>query len=113
HLQCGGREVQDAADAGRDEGVGDALGRGGRRGDDGQRDLAVLDDVDQGGDRAHLVSPDDRADEVRVGVDDGGDLDAPGAEALVGGQCRAQVTGADDDDGPRLGLADDGGDVTG
>jgi hypothetical protein len=52
-----------------------------------------------------------RADARRVGVDESGDADAAGREAAVGGQGRAEVADADDDDVPVLGLAQLAGDL--
>ena len=68
-------------------------------------------DLRQGGQRLDLDAADLGADAGRVGVDEGRDADAAGGEAAVGGQRRAEVADADDDDVPVLGLAELAGDL--
>ena len=106
-----GREVEDRADARRDQPVGDVLGHGRGRGDHADRDLALLDDAAEVGDRldrqvAHLL-----AHELLVGVDERHDPEAAGAETTVVGERAAEVSDADDGDRPVAGEPELAGDL--
>src|SRR5207249_1326893 len=102
HVQHARREIEDAGHTALDQRVGDGLGGVYRGGDDRDRDALRGDHLGQ-----LLGVPDDQpvdplADPGLVGVEERGDVEAPGAEAGVPGQRVAQVTDADQGDRPVL-----------
>ncbi len=102
-------EVEDAADAGREELVGDLLGDGGGDGENGHADAVFPDEIGQplagqDGDRGA------RAEATRVGIEGGDDLEAFLGKAVVGEEGGAEVAGADEDDGLERLIAEHVGD---
>ena len=91
--------------------VADLLRSRRRRRDDADRDAVLTDEPLEVGQRAHLQPGHLGADERGVGVDEGADREAAGHEPAVVGQGVAQVTEADDHDGPVLAQPELAGDL--
>ena len=102
-----GGEVENSADAGGDEFVGDDLGGFSGDGHDGELDVLG------GGDFGEVVHGFDGeftegvTGLVGVGVEDGGEAEAFAEEAAVGDEGAAEVTGADEEDVPDFVGAED------
>ena len=113
----GGREVEDARDPGGDEPVADLLRRRRGRGDDPDAGVAVVDDVLEVVDAAHLdllavaTGGDLLPHPRRIGVEQADDAEAARGETAVVGQRVPEVSDADDHDGPVLGQAELAGDL--
>ena len=102
-----GGEVEDAADAGGDEFIGDGLGGFAGDGHDGELDVLF------GGDGREVVHGGDGevaeglADLAFVGIKDGGEAEAFAEEAAVGDEGAAEVAGTDEEDVPDFVSAED------
>src|SRR5512142_50750 len=97
------REVEDAGHTRRYETVTDGLCRAGRGGYHADRHLVPHHDVLEVVGVPDRQPPDPGTDDGRIGIQQGRDAETAGREATVVGQRAAEVTGADDDDGPVLG----------
>jgi hypothetical protein len=102
-----GGEVEDSADAGGDEFVGDALRGFAGDAHDGEFDVLGGDDFGEivhgfDGELAEGVTG-----FVGVGVENGGEAEAFAEEAAVGDEGAAEVTGADEEDVPDFVGAED------
>jgi len=104
-----GGEVEDAADAGVDEGVGDFLGGGGGDGDDGHADVFLANNFI---DAVHRMNRNGGCFVAFAGVvvEGGDDFKAFLFEAFVGEEGKAEVADADEDDGLEAGGAEEVGD---
>ena len=103
-------EVEDRADARRDEPVRHLLGRGGRRRDDPDLDPAVAHERGEIVDRLDGEIADALADLRRVRVDQRQHPEPAGTEAPVVGEGLTEVAEPDDRDRPVRGEPELGGD---
>jgi len=95
-----GGEIEDAADTGGDELVGDALGAVVGDGHDGQADVEAGDGGLQFGHGVDDERAAGGADLGGIGVEDGGEAEAFFFEPFIGQECAAEVAGSDEEDVP-------------
>ena len=82
-LEHDGREIEDALDAGGNEGIGDLLGGVGGNGEDGERCPAARDHLGNLVGGLHRQAFNFLADFVRVGVEQADKLEALLGEAMI------------------------------
>ena len=98
--QQGWCKVENALDAGGDQGVGDLLGVFRRHRDDGEFCLGGGDHLGQLSHAVHFQPFHLLPDLVRVGIEEPDELEALLGEAAIAQEGPRQVAGADDDRGP-------------
>jgi hypothetical protein len=99
--------VEDDLHTGLDQSVGDGLGCGGRHGEDADDDLLLGDDPLELAEVAHLEAADLCADDRRVDVEHGDDLEAVVGEDVGAGDRLAEVADAEEGDVVLAGGAQD------